>query len=197
MSVPWSHNSHYYPLLLRAVPEGCLRALDVGCGEGYFARLLAERSQSVVGLDRSPQMVDRAKLVNASVSNVRIEHCDFMRAVLPAHSFDFIALAAVIHHMPFAAALRRAQAALKPGGVVAILGLYTPRSITDLAVTAMASPVNYVLVRLHGSRTYRAPVLPAMMNLREIRREAVSLVPGAKIRRRLLWRYTLIWRSPC
>jgi hypothetical protein len=36
----WNHNSHYHDLLLAAVPPGCRRALDVGCGLGTFARKL-------------------------------------------------------------------------------------------------------------------------------------------------------------
>jgi hypothetical protein len=34
----WNHNLHYHPLILDAVPDGCQRALDVGCGEGILAR---------------------------------------------------------------------------------------------------------------------------------------------------------------
>ncbi len=35
----WSHNIHYHPLILSAVPAGCERALEVGCGEGILAAL--------------------------------------------------------------------------------------------------------------------------------------------------------------
>jgi hypothetical protein len=33
----WNHNLDYHPLILDAVPEGCQRALDVGCGAGILA----------------------------------------------------------------------------------------------------------------------------------------------------------------
>jgi 2-polyprenyl-3-methyl-5-hydroxy-6-metoxy-1,4-benzoquinol methylase len=47
----WNHNIHYYPLVLAAVPAGCRRALDVGCGEGQLTRELAVRVPEVVGID--------------------------------------------------------------------------------------------------------------------------------------------------
>ena len=46
----WNHNTHYYPLVLAAVPDGCRRALDVGCGEGLLTRELAVRVPEVVGI---------------------------------------------------------------------------------------------------------------------------------------------------
>ncbi|HEU0301363.1 MAG TPA: class I SAM-dependent methyltransferase [Longimicrobium sp.] len=37
------------------------RVLDVGCGEGWLARALAEREIAVVGIDASPALVDAAR----------------------------------------------------------------------------------------------------------------------------------------
>jgi SAM-dependent methyltransferase len=47
----WNHNLHHYGLLLDAVPSGCRRALDVGCGEGTLARLLRARIAEVCAID--------------------------------------------------------------------------------------------------------------------------------------------------
>lgn len=38
-----------------------LRVLDAGCGEGRFARMLAERGARVVGVDLSPRMIELAR----------------------------------------------------------------------------------------------------------------------------------------
>ena len=38
-----------------------LRVLDVGCGSGYFSRLLAERGAEVVGIDWSEKMIEMAR----------------------------------------------------------------------------------------------------------------------------------------
>lgn len=42
-------------------PERALRVLDVGCGTGFLALLLAEAGHSVVGLDLSDRMLSVAE----------------------------------------------------------------------------------------------------------------------------------------
>jgi len=37
------------------------RILDIGCGDGLFARLLAERGASVVGYDKAPEKIAEAQ----------------------------------------------------------------------------------------------------------------------------------------
>jgi SAM-dependent methyltransferase len=108
----------------------------------------------------------------------------------------FISALAVLHHMPFAPALEKAKAALRPGGVLAILGLYRVRTPVDLAVTAAAAPVNRGYLLAHGCGEYAPPIAEATMTLRQIRRSARDVLPGASVRRHLLWRYSLIWQRP-
>jgi 2-polyprenyl-3-methyl-5-hydroxy-6-metoxy-1,4-benzoquinol methylase len=57
----WNHNIHYYPLILAAVPAGCQRVLDVGCGEGMLARELADLVPSVSGIDADANSIDLAR----------------------------------------------------------------------------------------------------------------------------------------
>jgi SAM-dependent methyltransferase len=49
--VRWNHNIHYHPIVLAAMPSGCRRALDVGCGEGMLTRELRAVMPSVTGID--------------------------------------------------------------------------------------------------------------------------------------------------
>jgi 2-polyprenyl-3-methyl-5-hydroxy-6-metoxy-1,4-benzoquinol methylase len=44
---------------LSSLPPG--RVLDVGCGEGWLARALAGTGHSVVGIDASPPLIERAR----------------------------------------------------------------------------------------------------------------------------------------
>ena len=57
----WDHNSHYHSFLLRQLPSHCGYTLDIGCGTGLFTRLLAGRSDEVLVLDLSPQMIHVAR----------------------------------------------------------------------------------------------------------------------------------------
>jgi ubiquinone/menaquinone biosynthesis C-methylase UbiE len=58
----WNHNRHYHRFLLRHVPQPCQQALEVGCGSGAFARLLATQAEQVLALDVSPQMIRLAEV---------------------------------------------------------------------------------------------------------------------------------------
>ena len=69
----WSHTTHYHPRLLAAVPDGCGDALDIGCGEGVFARQLAERCRRVTAIDRSPAMVARARAAGVAEDRIIVD----------------------------------------------------------------------------------------------------------------------------
>ncbi len=48
---PWNTNVQYHHLLLRAIPDGAKRVIDVGCGNGILrAELLQQGVKSVVGV---------------------------------------------------------------------------------------------------------------------------------------------------
>ncbi len=141
-------------------------------------------------------MVARAKELNADLPNAEFREADFMEYPLEERSLDFISALAVLHHVPLEPALERLRTALRLGGVLAILGLYRVRTPIDLVVTAMAVPVNRMYLLAHGHHEYPPPVAPASMSLADIRRSIRRVLPDAKVRRHLLWRYSLIWRLP-
>jgi SAM-dependent methyltransferase len=47
---------------LKHLPERLSETLDVGCGTGTSARMLAERSEHVIAVDLSPRMVEVARM---------------------------------------------------------------------------------------------------------------------------------------
>jgi SAM-dependent methyltransferase len=199
----WDHNRHHHRWLLRQVPPGCGEALDVGCGLGGFARLLAGRCGRVVGIDLSPAMVAEARRRSAGVPNLEFRVADLMTAPLEAGRYDCVASIATLHHLPLEAALRRLRDALRPGGVLLVLDLVRPVR-ASLPLDAAAVPVAIGLRLRHSGRLRpsreareawdahaqgdRYPSVP------EVRQACAGVLPGARVRRHLLWRYSIVWR---
>lgn len=138
----------------RAVPES--RILDVGCGTGYFTRLLAKDGAQVTGLDQEQPFIDYARRQNETdhlpVSYVRGNALDLPFA---DGSFDVVAshtFLTVIHDPEKAAAEMRRV--LRPGGVLACV---TPMSFLPEALDpgtypdscSWAGEFNLLYDRLH------------------------------------------------
>ncbi len=129
----WNTNVARHPGILRAVPEGCGEALDVGCGDGLLARKLAERVKCVVGIDKSPEMIACARELATGFPEVTFFEADFLTADLPAEGYDFICSVTTIHHMDFEAALIRMRELLRPGGTLVVVGLAREASLSEWA----------------------------------------------------------------
>lgn len=192
----WNHNTHYHGLLLAAVPTPCETALDVGCGQGEFARLLAARAAKVEALDKSADLIDRARLAAPEMGNIEFIAADFMEHPLGESTYDFISALATLHHLPFVEAIAKMRALLRPGGTLAVLGLHRPASLGDYLLSAVAAPTNLVFRGVRGCVEVAAPTRPPTMTLKEIGEAAADLLPGAVLRRHLLWRHSLIWTKP-
>jgi SAM-dependent methyltransferase len=97
---------------------------------------------------------------------------------------------------PIAPALERFARLLRPGGVLAIVGLYRLRTFHDLAWPTAALPVSWWLRLTRNYVEVAAPIRDPDETLEEIRNAAARILPGAAITRRLLFRYSLVWRKP-
>lgn len=101
------------------------RALDLGCGEGADAIWLAEHGWTVVAVDVSATALERAKA--AATERGVADRIDFQQHDLdtgfPAGQFDLVS--AQFLHSPVEkdrpAILRRAAAAVAPGGTLLIV----------------------------------------------------------------------------
>lgn len=150
----WNHNTHYHPLILGAVPDGCRRSLDVGCGEGMLTRDLRRVVPHVTGIDRDAASIDVARHQDAGGA-VEYVVGDFMTHPFAPASFDHIASIAALHHMDETAALERMRALLAPGGTLAIIGLARNRYPADLPFV-LASAVGHRVHALRGVSRDRA-----------------------------------------
>jgi ubiquinone/menaquinone biosynthesis C-methylase UbiE len=209
----WTHNNHYHGFLLRHIRHDCQNALEVGCGTGAFARLLAARARHVVALDLSPEMIRVARSRSAEFSNLEFHVADAASWDFPAAHFDCIATIATLHHLPLRAMILKLEAALKPGGVLIVLDLFEPeRNLftvaglvdTFLNIVAMGVSVSLRLIqngRLKPPREVRAAWAAheqhdSYPKMSEIRKLCAEILPGAKIKKHLLWRYSIVWQRP-
>jgi len=117
----WDHNAYYHRLLLRHVPRGAVRVLDVGCGAGALAASAAARVDHVDALDRDPVMAEAAR--HRVPDNVTVTQADVMDHPLAPSSYDAIVSMSTLHHLPLAPALSRLAVALRSGGVLAAIAL--------------------------------------------------------------------------
>ncbi len=199
----WNHNSHYHAYLLRHIPDRIFSALDIGCGTGEFSRLLAGRSQHVLGLDFSPVMIQVARSRSADYPNLEFQLADATRYDLAPESFDCISSIAVFHHLPYEEMFIRIKTALKKGGVLLVLDLYKAHGLFDLMFDLPGIPVSLALRFFKNGQLRPSPAIRAAwaehskhehyLTLAKVRRLAQKHLPGAMLRRHLLWRYSLIW----
>ncbi|HEY2972973.1 MAG TPA: class I SAM-dependent methyltransferase [Pyrinomonadaceae bacterium] len=200
-----AHNDHYHNFLLRHLPSNCHNVLEIGCGTGGFARRLAERSQHVLALDLSGEMIRIAREQSAQFPNIEFQLADVRDVAFPIASFDCIATIATLHHLPFPKMLLKMKAALKPGGVLLVLDLFEPTGLSDSLLNLLAIPVSTSLRLIHHGRLLprrevrdawaaheRHDTYPTMS---EVHALCGSVVPGAKIKQHLLWRYSLVWQK--
>jgi ubiquinone/menaquinone biosynthesis C-methylase UbiE len=146
------HNDHYHNFLLRQLSSHCHSALEIGCGKGEFSRRLAERSDRVLALDLSPEMIRIACERSAQLRNIEFQLADVMQLELPSEAFDCIASIATLHHLPLLEILLKMKAALKPGGVLLILDLFEPSGVVDTFLNPPAIAVSAALRLIHHGR---------------------------------------------
>lgn len=75
--------------ITRQLPGGA-RILDLGCGPGFYTRLLAERGFHCTGVDFSPASITWARQ-QAQAANLNIDYIQQdIRTYHPTEPFDFI-----------------------------------------------------------------------------------------------------------
>ena len=198
-------NNHYHNFLLRHVPINCSESLEIGCGTGAFSRLLAARSKRVLAIDLSPNMIDVAKARSQEFGNIEFRVADVMKTDLPADHFDNIVSIATLHHLAIEEVLPKIKRALKAGGTLMILDLFKAKGLADLTSSALAMPVSLGL-RLVRSGRLREPRevrkawaehgrTDSYLTMSQVRQICRDMLPGAEVRKHLLWRYSVIWRK--
>ena len=203
----WDHNACYHPFLLRQLPERFGEALEVGCGTGAFARLLANRCERVVAIDLSPRMVEVSRSRSKGHPNIEYEVADATSWRFPKEGFECVVSIMTMHRLPLGPTLRKMRDSLRPGGALVLLDLYQASSVADYLVSALAFPAGMALrlaktgglsdrqsdaLRRAWEEHGKTDVYPT---LGEVRGACEAALPVASVRRHLLWRYSVVWRK--
>ena len=99
---------------------------DLGCGDGYLTIEAARWARKVIGVDRSPEMIERAKALarRRKVSNIVWKRGELEKLPLADASVDIAVLSQALHHADEpATALAEAARVLRPGGRLLVLDL--------------------------------------------------------------------------
>src|SRR5688572_5237053 len=103
-----------------------LDVADIGCGDGYLTLEAARWARTVFGIDRSDQVLERARALAARrrVTNVQWKKGDLARLPLRDRSVDVAMLSQALHHAADPEdALAEAVRILRPDGRVLVLDL--------------------------------------------------------------------------
>lgn len=102
--------------IIDALPAG--DALDAACGTGRYAEYLAGRGHRVIGVDSSPDMLERAR---ARVPSGKFLLGDLHQLPLPDSSVDLVVSGLAVSHVPsLAPVMAEFARVLRPGGHLAI-----------------------------------------------------------------------------
>jgi len=179
--------------------------LEIGCGTGAFSRLLAKRAGQVIAIDLSPKMIEIFQQQSGQCTNIDFQIADILSWEFPVEQFDAIVSIATVHHLPLENLLPRLKAALKPGGKLVILDLLEHESIQDKLSDFIAVPLNWGFQMLKNRHINHSPEAAEAMRehlrtdkyltLSQARQMYTRAFKGAKIRKHLFWRYSIVWKK--
>ncbi len=206
------------PMLKRIEGRGFANALDVGCGEGRFCRMLRDRGIATTGIDPTLALLRRARERDpgGDYREGRAEALEFADA-----SFDLVVSYLTLIDIPdIRQAIPQMVRVLKPGGTLLIAniniffsGSATARWIKDADGTYLHFPLDTYLEERCDVVSWRAvtidnwhrPLSVYMKLLLEQRLQLVHFDEPAPIGgdsetveryRRVPWHMLMEWRKP-
>jgi 2-polyprenyl-3-methyl-5-hydroxy-6-metoxy-1,4-benzoquinol methylase len=129
------------------------RVLEIGCGTGNFTEMFAATGARILGVDISPDLLQKARQRNLPSDRVsfcqkRFEDCD------ADGPFDAIIGSSVLHHLDIDLAIPRIKSLLKGGGTVSFAEpnmlnpqVFLERKFHHLRMFSYTSPDETAFVR--------------------------------------------------
>ena len=111
---------HIHRYLLACEIAAGMDVLDIACGEGYGAAILAGKAKSVIGIDISADSVDyaRRRYTNA---NLEFKEGSCLEIPIPNDSFDLVVSFETIEHVDeHDQMMKELKRVLRPNGILLI-----------------------------------------------------------------------------
>jgi 2-polyprenyl-3-methyl-5-hydroxy-6-metoxy-1,4-benzoquinol methylase len=138
------------------------RVLEIGCGTGMFTEMFAATGATIIAVDISAELVERARGRGLSPEQVtfvekRFEDCEI------EGGFDAVIGSSVLHHLEIGLALGRIKGLLKPGGRISFAEpnllnpqVFVERKFHALPIFSYVSPDETAFVRWQLARQLAA-----------------------------------------
>ncbi len=148
------------------------RVLEIGCGTGTLALMLARRGATVVGVDTSPAMLEVARertVAEGLEGKVKLHHLDasVIADQFPPGTFDLVVSTLVFSELPpdeQRYVLRAARRLLAPGGRLAIADEVVPEgTLAYLTWAAVRLPLALATWLLTRTTTHALRGFPARL----------------------------------
>jgi ubiquinone/menaquinone biosynthesis C-methylase UbiE len=164
------------PLLEAAQPVAGDQVLDVGCGTGHRAVLLASRVKQVTGFDLTPAMLEQARRLQSEAGLANLTWMQGDATALPFDEGDFtlVLSQAMFHHAADpAATLREMRRVCVAGGRIAVSDLTPPAAKSPAfdAIEMLRDPSHAHALTLDALRTLGADLGLAEIAVRTHRTE--------------------------
>jgi trans-aconitate methyltransferase len=161
------------PLVEALDPQPGERILDLGCGDGFLTRRIAESGATMVGVDASPQMVAAAKERGADARVGSGESLPFDQ------EFDAVFSNAALHWMSdHHAVLQGVYRALKPGGrFVAECGGHGNIAAIRVALLAVLTAHGIPAEQIENNRFFSPAEYRARLESQGFQVEEITLTP--------------------
>ncbi|WP_430868095.1 class I SAM-dependent methyltransferase [Demequina aurantiaca] len=190
----WNYSIHYQKRLVELIPESAKTALDIGCGEGMFARELASRRLAVTAIDADGPTLERA--LAQDTAGIDYIGGDALTYPLPTASYDVVSAISVLHNLDIVEGLTRIKELVAPGGIVLVVGA-AKGTMKTMPREIGASFADKAQRLWRGWWDHDTPsVWPPPHTFDDVSEAARAVMPGCELKDHLLYRYTLTWTKP-